>query len=312
MNNESIKHPLRKKLSSWLISHPEVNPYKLSLSNSFRNYTAKLRMLPDFIIIGGAKCGTTSLFSYILNHPQVNSPTLKEISFFEHVSKTNKNWYRSHFPLKKSGIITGEATPAYLVHPFAPERISNFIPNVKLIILLRNPIDRAYSAFNYMVNLGAQITDDFEYVIEQELKRIKILEESPINEINEKNFDYTLTFSYLRHGIYVNYIKNWLKFFPKNQIHIIHTQELNKNTDKILSDVFTFLNLPNHEINFNKSNQNIRKIFVQGGKEFDSGKKMNVQHYEKMDEKLQKKLKKFYEPYNEELFNLLGKRFDWS
>ena len=301
----------KNNFKDWLIDHPEINPYKFSLGQLFRNTTKRFRKLPEFLVIGGAKCGTTSLFSYILQHPKVVAPTLKEVHFFEYISKTNESWYRMHFPIKKNGIVTGEATPGYLVHPFVPERVHKIIPNVKLIIILRNPVDRAYSAFNYMMNLGTQIRTDFENVINEEISRMKLIEGNPEFEISDRNYDYTLTYSYLRHGIYVNYIKNWFRYFPKEQFFMLHSKELSDNTNSVMQKIFGFLQLPNYNLN-DFENKKIRKIFSKAGNELDNENRFNVQSYPKMKEETRKSLLSFFKPYNEELFKFIGKRFEWD
>src|SRR5690242_8679107 len=102
---------------------------------------------PHFLIIGAQRCGTTSLFEYLANHPEIVPPSVKKIHFFDSEYEKGEAWYRARFPVLENGFITGEATPYYLFHPRVPKRVRNWNPNVKLIVLLRNPVDRAYSHF---------------------------------------------------------------------------------------------------------------------------------------------------------------------
>lgn len=112
----------------------------------------KLRS-PDFMIIGSPRCGTTSLYKYITFHPQILAAANKEICFFsEHFNK-GLAWYQAHFPppIDPGHFLTGEATPTYFTHPLAAERLHECLPKVKLIVILRNPGDRAFSHFQMLV-----------------------------------------------------------------------------------------------------------------------------------------------------------------
>jgi len=105
--------------------------------------------LPDFVVIGGKKCGTIFLYHLLTQHPLVERAAGKEVHFFNRSFDEGIEWYRRCFPTPrwKDGrrSITGEATPEYLHHPLAPERMAKVIPQARLIVLLRNPVDRAYS-----------------------------------------------------------------------------------------------------------------------------------------------------------------------
>jgi len=112
--------------------------YKTKLfSNRLTNY---IRALPNFLIIGVPRGGTTSLFNYLIQHPLINPPLWKEVDFFGTNFNKGIQWYKSFFPLRKKGYLTGEASPNYLYHKLAPRRISETIPKAKIIALLRNPV----------------------------------------------------------------------------------------------------------------------------------------------------------------------------
>ena len=104
------------------------------------------RRLPDFLIIGAQKCGTSSMFAYLNQHPQMKLPDVKEIHFFDLNYSNGLDWYTSHFPPASLShrMVTGEASPYYLFHPHVPERVRLHCPDVKLVVMLRNPVDRAY------------------------------------------------------------------------------------------------------------------------------------------------------------------------
>src|SRR5437868_6286833 len=121
---------------------------------AYRATTNWMRLVPDFIIIGAQKGGTTSLYNYLITHPGIAPIYVKEPHFFDTSFSKGLVWYRSHFPTRlekyyaqhfhKLDFITGEASPYYLFHPLAPERVAKTLPHVKLILVLRNPVDRAY------------------------------------------------------------------------------------------------------------------------------------------------------------------------
>ena len=161
------KNELRNKLKIWLLSHPKLNPYRFSFKSFFRNSTSTFRVLPDFIIIGSGRAGTTALYTYLIQHPSIfsasteNNESVGDLHFFEYMISDKISWYKSHFPTKftknyykfksKNNFVTGEYTSTYMYNKNVPKRISKLLPNVKLIICLRDPVKRIVSHLN-MVN----------------------------------------------------------------------------------------------------------------------------------------------------------------
>ena len=130
-----------------------------------KRLTSRFRHRPAFLIIGAQKGGTTSLYNYLLQHPQVKPAWVKEIHYFDIHHQKPLSWYRAHFPLslpdrfgsRNTGPrYTGEATPYYLFHPLAPRRAAVAVPEARLICLLRNPIDRAFSHYNHNRRKGRE------------------------------------------------------------------------------------------------------------------------------------------------------------
>ena len=119
----------------------------------FHRITAPFRALPDFLIVGAQKGGTSSLYAYLAQHPSVLPSFRKEVKFFDCNYFCGHTWYRAHFPLRyklsRGNRITGEGTPNYLFHPTALQRLALTLIDVKIIILLRNPADRAYSHYQH-------------------------------------------------------------------------------------------------------------------------------------------------------------------
>ena len=153
----------RKQIGHSLRQRPRL--YKLLYDtykhNVFRRVTANLRDLPDFAIIGAQKAGTTSLYNFITKHPAIAPASIKEVEYFSMRYSLGESWYRSNFPMDLSRrrlakkinqeIITGEASPYYLFHPTAPNRMKDLLPDAKLIVILRNPVDRAYSHYHHAI-----------------------------------------------------------------------------------------------------------------------------------------------------------------
>ena len=266
--------------------------YYQFLKRHYYGITAKSRVLPDFLIIGAVRSGTTSLYYDICQHPSVKKAAYDEIGFFDDNYHLGEDWYRSLFPTKKKmrevkqntgNAITGEDTPFYIWNEIACKRIAEVLPNVKLIAILRNPIDRAYS--NYFLGVRhSNETKNFDHAI---MKDIEFLDSKIKMEF--KNSDYKK--SYVAKGFYAKQLKKWFEHFEKKQIFITTTEELDNNPNIVLEQIFKFLELPNYSI-----------------KEIKRHKKSK---YPKMNENVRKKLLNYFEPYNEELFELINQRFDW-
>ena len=258
-------------------------------------------MLPNFIIIGVQRGGTTSLYKYLTKHPKIIPAIKKEMHFFDNNFHKGISWYQSQFKqnrllmllYKKKKFydsITGEATPYYIYHPYGVERISKLIPNVKLIILLRNPVERAYSHYQHELRLKVEKIS-FEDAIKQESKRLegeieKMLEDETYYSFNHQHF------SYLQRGIYIDQLEKWTKKFPKEQILILSSEEFYFNSNKICNEVFDFLNLPSY---------NLTKI-----------KAYNTGHNKSMQNDIRKELETYFKPYNEKLYSFLKKDFGWK
>src|SRR4051812_20031887 len=123
----------------------------------YRHLSAPLRGLPSVLIIGAQKSGTTSLSSYLVEHPDMLPSLRKEVHYFSFNYERGVNWYRAHFPYThhlRRGALTLDATPYYLVHPLVAQRAAQLLPHAKLVVLLRNPVDRALSHYQHEVRGG--------------------------------------------------------------------------------------------------------------------------------------------------------------
>ena len=282
-----------------LLTHPKFNPYRFSPEATFRFLTSSFRHLPHFLIIGTSKAGKHSVLSYLNQHPDIKAGTKHDVGVyyfdttFEYKSLS---WYKSHFPSKFSKFkIIGEASGTYLNHPLAPQRIKKTLPQAKLINFFRNPVDRAYSAYNHSSKYGWEHSS-FDVSIESEIERINIMNDNPESIINNMEPVNHLQFSYLRHGHYGSNLENWFNHFKKNQFMHFSTEDLDQNYDEIMNSLFVFFNLS--EINVKKEDR--KNVGVGKGT------------YPPMNEKTRDFLIDYYKPHNEKLYNLIGKKFDWD
>ncbi|MDJ0555458.1 MAG: sulfotransferase domain-containing protein [Microcoleaceae cyanobacterium MO_207.B10] len=202
------------------------------------------REIPHFLIIGGQKCGTNSLYNYIVQHPSVAPSLQHEVHYFDLNFDKGLDWYQSQFPELKPGIITGESSPYYLFHPLVPQRVFDIYPQIKLIILLRNPVERAISHYYHEVKLGYESLS-FSEAISSETTRLtgeveKIIKTGTYYSFNHQHY------TYLSRGIYIEQLQNWMKNFPKEQFLILKSEDLFSHPRETMNKVFQFLELPPH------------------------------------------------------------------
>lgn len=260
--------------------------------HTIAKWTARQRVLPDFIIIGAQKGGTSSLFKYLEGHPELGLSYRKQVHFFDKLYHRGENYYRSCFPLRafNRGKKSGEATPYYIFHPKAAGRIHRMLPNVKLIATLRNPADRAYSHYNMKVNQGWESVPTFEEAIAMEEERLR--EEWAKTETNDRYYSKKLRdFSYLARGRYAEQLQRYYALFPKENILVLPSELLFEKPQEALGRIYSFLGISEYQP------KNL-KVY-------------NKRHYEAMLPETREKLTEYYKPLNEELFRLIGERFDW-
>jgi hypothetical protein len=257
--------------------------------------------MPDFLIIGAQKAGTSSLFNYLHDHPNVSGSRPKEVHYYDANFDKGQSWYRMHFPraplhrllgrAEGGGLVTGEATPYYLFHPHVPKRVATDLPNAKLIILLRNPIDRAFSHYQHTLRHPGAETLSFSEAIAREEERTKDeFERVVANEYASS--DPLRQLSYKSRGHYAEQIKRWLEHFDRSQLLVIGSEKFFQDTREEYLKVLRFLGLPE------RLPENFKKIHAGGYKE-------------SMEPKARAYLEEYFEPYNEELYELLDTDFGW-
>ena len=218
--------------------------------------TARARPLPDFLIIGTRRGGTTSLSRYLRQHPQV-APTLifvKGVKYFDENWQRGQLWYRSHFPtvtyralLARGGVpvVSGEASPSYLFHPLAARRPARTVPEAKLIVLLRNPIDRAFSHWKIRRMDGREPHETFERALAAESERLAGERERIVRERSYYSFAYD-HHSYLTQSLYYEPLCEWLRHYPRERLCVVRSEDLFEEPQRAYERVVSFLGLRPH------------------------------------------------------------------
>jgi len=263
------------------------------LRSEYHQLTGSLRGLPSLLIIGAQKSGTTSLFNYLIRHPDVLPSSRKEVHYFDFNYDRGLKWYRAHFPYThqlRGRAVTLDASPYYLVHPLVPRRAAELLPRVKLVALLRNPVDRALSHHQHEVR-GGRETLSFAEAIEREPERLAGEEKRLREDPSHYSYNHH-RYSYLQRGLYLEQLRRWVEQFPRSQLLVIQAESLFRAPAEVTAEVHKFLGLPPHKLE-------LKKPFVQVG------------YDRQMPADLRSKLVNYFEPHNRELFEWLGQEYDW-
>ncbi len=247
---------------------------------------------PSFIVIGSQKSGTSMLFYYLCQHPHISPPVRKEVHYFDANYHMGLQWYRSHFPPVKlfPQLISGEATPYYIFHPLAAQRLHETFPHIKLIVILKNPIDRAYSHFQHNRRRERE-ERSFETALAEETHLLKGEKEKLLQVENyfSENYKY---YSYKERGIYINQLEQWNAHFPKEQFHIIETGQLFTSPLETMNQLFQFLERDPYTVT--------------------QSHKRNHPGYPPMKPGTRQQLARFFAPYNRQLYRFLQREFYWQ
>jgi hypothetical protein len=204
--------------------------------------------IPDIIVIGAPRSGTTSLYNYLNEHPQVYMSPLKETRFFAYEGRTvdyrgptdehaynrdtvtDTETYRQLFAGRAPGQRTGEASPVYLYRgERAADRIQHHVPEARLAAIFRNPVDRAYSDFLNMVRLGWEPVHDFKQVLSEEEQRIAA--------------HWSPYYHYRAKGFYAIQVRSYLERFDREQMRFFLFEDLKEDATAVMKDLFDFVNV---------------------------------------------------------------------
>ena len=270
-----------------------VRHAKRSATFGWRYLSADLRAMPDFVIVGAARSGTTSLYRWLGTHPNVAPAWKKEIHYFDEHYGRGMRWYRAHFPFRRRGRVTGEATPYLLFHPLAPARAAHDLPHsTRFIVLLREPSQRAISQYWFWRQWfrreleGTEI-ESLEEGIAREPERMAAAE--PLVRRGEWNHDH-IWFSYLARGEYAGQLRRWFDAVGRDRVLVVESEQLNSDP-AVSARVLEWLGLPSHPQPFPALNAAVR--------------------LEEADPELTALMSRHFESHNRELFDLIGQEL-WT
>jgi sulfotransferase family protein len=269
--------------------------------------TASRRVLPDYLIAGTKKGGTTSLANWLVQHPGVmrlfpKAQRHKSAHYFDTNFAKSPLWYRSHFPTELSRErlretvgyrpVVGEASPYYMFHPAVPDRVRSLLPEARVIMLLRDPVARAYSHYWDRVSTGFEDLATFEEAVAAEAERLADLDDTRFVDPRFEHYSYE-HHSYLARGRYAEQIARWLRVFDPSQLLILEFERLKTQPAAVLGEVFGFLGLPPYDgIDMRARNERSQQP--------------------PMSDSCREWLHAYFRPYNRQLVELTGREFSWT
>ncbi|GAA5021890.1 hypothetical protein GCM10023258_11670 [Terrabacter aeriphilus] len=262
--------------------------------------TRSLRALPDFIVIGGQRCGTTSLFKNIAEHPQVLRPGIeKGVDYYSLYPQRGIDWYRGNFPIRALARLRTarhgepqvfEACTYYMFHPFAIERIARDLPDVKLVAMLRDPVERAFSAYKHEFARGFETEPDFVRALDLEDSRLA-------GEVERMAADPTYESHAHRHhayrarGQYAEQLERVFAHFPREQVFVCDSESYFAQPAEQYRELTRFLGLEDY----------LPARFDQ----------FNARPSKPMPEEARARLVEYYAPHDRALTELLGRQPGW-
>jgi hypothetical protein len=247
------------------------------------------RSLPRAVILGAQKSGTTSLHFYLVQHPGVIEPLRKEVHFFDLHYERGEAWYRAHFGKIDRPGVNIDASPYYLFHPAVPARLHAMLPDARLLVLLRDPVRRAYSHYWHERDKGHERLS-FEDAIAAEPERVEAAHERLARGEIGRSLDHQY-FSYLARGRYVEQLERWFARFPRRQFHVMRFEDLARDPLGTLNGTLGFLGLP-------------------AAASVDLEPR-HTRRYPPMSTAMAERLQAYFEPWNRRLEALLDRPMQW-
>jgi hypothetical protein len=272
-------------------------------SRSYGRLTAPGRMLPNFLICGGQRCGTTSMYRALSQHPAVLKAVLhKGVHYFDVAYRHGMRWYQGHFPLRRTAarvserlggvdVQAFESSPYYLYHPLAAGRLATDLPGVKLIVLVRDPVERAYSQHAHEVARGFEPELDFGRALALEPSRLRGQTERLARD------PYAYSFAHQHHayrarGEYIRYLQRIAAVVERDRILVLDSEDFFARPESVYDTVLDFLGLPNLGYpQFEQHNARPRSA--------------------PMDPLLRKELAEHYRRFDDRLAEWLGRELAW-
>ncbi len=247
---------------------------------------------PNFFILGAMKSGTTSLFRYLVQHPLIEPPVRKELHYYDH--KCYKEWslddYLNQFPLRSERSISGEATAYYLRHPHAPKWLARDFPDARLIVLLRNPVDRAYSHYQQRLRKRKESRSFLDAIRSEDELVFSEWKRACEDETYQCRF--IQANSYLSRGRYADQLELWFGSVVRERMSVLFSDDLQANPGAEVEKLFGFLGLPS-----------CRTI--------DTSQREKVRDYEPMPAKARVWAENYFRDHNKRLEVLLDREVPW-
>lgn len=267
----------------------------------FRIPTAPLRVLPNVVLIGTSKSGTSSLAAYLAQHRDFHAPYYKEPHFLSLGARFPFFLYRAFFPLaparwyaraKGRPFLTGDFTPSHYLCPHLPARVRRELPQARLLVLFRDPVERAFSHYRSHVAIGLEKRPFAEACslepacFDGERARMAADPHYYSKPLHQDG--------YVTRGLYADYLRRWFDVFPREQILALGFEDLVRDPQEVVAQVCDFLG--------------IERLQLPEWKVYNRSPAAKVE----MPEEVRAQLRELYAGPNEELFSLLGKRFPWQ
>lgn len=272
---------------------PLLEPTVRAIKQRARLISVDRRPLPDYLLIGAQKAGTTSLYRYLTQFSDIRAAAEKEILYFDVHYGRGEPWYRSQFPVRGANDtwITGEASPSYLSNPAVPLRSAALVPEARLVALLRHPVERAYSHFQHSRARGTEPLDDFERALDLESERIAGAAAALRERAGQRRRD-TEIFSYARRSTYAPQLRRWLDVFPSDALLLLTAEELFGDAGQVVARVRAHLGL-------------------QPSAEKITFERHNARTYPEMPDRLRRRLADTFAQDVAEVEQLLGRSTGW-
>ncbi len=279
-----------KRRAAWLKGEQRLRESVRGARATLRSRRPGAGRLPDFLVIGGMRCGTTSLFSYLAEHPLVDPAIGKELQYFSVFHDRGEKWYRGNFPPVRDGALTFEASPYYLYHPLTPARVAAAMPEGKFIALLRDPVDRAYSHYKHTVERGVEPLSFADAIAAEEERLAPYLGA----DLTSKEAHVALrSFSYASRGLYAEQLSRWYAHVAPEQILVLRSESMYADPAQTYAECLAFLGLPDYQPRDLEVHSRTKPAMVAPS-----------------DDTL-RSLRRYFAPHNEELGRLVGWDHTW-
>ena len=269
-----LKRRARKQVRK-LVKYPEF---------AWREATASSRCFPDLVIVGAQRSGTSSLHRWLCSQPGVQPALVKEVQYFDVNYAKGERWYKAHFPVRRDGIFTFEASPYMLFHPLAPERAVRLLPEqTKFVVLLREPVTRTISQYWHEKHAGFE-TESLERALELEPDRLRGTFEAVAR--GENSFAHK-HFSYVARSEYAPQLRRWREAVAPERLLVLESEQL-FGSSHATDDLLDWLGLPANRAPFPTVNAAARS--------------------RELDDQSVSNLREHFDSANQELFELLGRK----